>query len=434
MKKVYVAMSADFLHAGHINIITEARKLGVVVIGLLTDQAIASYKRVPILTFEQRKAVLQNIVGVSEVIPQTTLDYSENLLKLRPDFVVHGDDWKVGPQSATRSRVIALLAEWGGRVVEPAYTEGLSSTSKITAMRKLGTTPEVRRSALRRVMSVKPIVRLLEAHNGLTGIIVENAKFDAESASREFDGVWESSLTDSTAKGKPDTGSVDISSRVETINQILEVTTKPMLVDCDNGGFIDHFAFTVRTLERLGVSAVAIEDKVGPKRNSLFGTSVEQDQTEIGMFCDKISAGKRSQLTEDFMIFARIESLVLGRPMQDAIERADAYVSAGADAIIIHSVSRSPNEVFEFCEEYHARGLRAPVVVIPTAYYEVTEQQLLDHGVGVVIYANHLLRSGYPAMRRVAEGILRDCSARGVELECVSAKEIITLIPESVGN
>jgi len=428
-KKVYVGMSADLVHPGHLNVIRRGAELGEVTIGLLTDAAIASYKRLPYMTYEQRKVVVENIKGVSRVVPQETLDYVPNLRKYRPDYVVHGDDWREGVQSKTRQSVIDALGEWGGELVEVPYTKGISSTKLNQVMREIGTTPDIRRNKLRRLLMAKPIVRLLEAHNGLTGLIVEHVALENEEGRREFDGMWASSLTESTAKGKPDIEAVDVTSRMTTLNEIIEVTTKPIVYDADTGGKCEHFQFTIRTLERLGVSAAVVEDKVGLKRNSLFGTDVPQTQDTIENFCDKIRMGKAAQVTDDFMIVARIESLILQKGLEDAIERARAYIDAGADGILIHSKASSPDEIFAFCEEYARLEYRVPLVVVPTTYNQVTEEELREAGVNVVIYANHLIRSAYPMMVEAATGILRHGRSAEIDHLLMPVSEIIKLIP-----
>lgn len=429
MKKVYVGMSADIIHPGHLNIIKIARELGEVTVGLLTDEAITSYKRLPFMNYEQRKSVVENIRGVEHVVPQTTLDYVPNLKKLKPDFVVHGDDWKTGIQKEVRNRVIEALKEWGGQLMEPAYTEGISSTELNSAARKIGTTPEVRMNRLRRLLAAKPLVRVLEAHNGLSALIVENTQIHENGMMREFDALWISSLTDSTAKGKPDIGYVDLTSRLNTIQDVLEVTTKPVILDGDNGGVPEHFVFVVRTLERLGISAVIIEDKVGLKRNSLFGTDAEQHQDSAEAFAYKISQGKKAQVTKDFSIIARIESLILKQGLQDALMRAQTYIQAGADGIMIHSKEKDPAEIFEFCKEYARFETKKPLVVVPSTYSNVKEQELIDKGVQIVIYANHLLRSAYPNMVKTAETILRHSRAFEAEELCMPIKDILKLIP-----
>ena len=430
-KKVYIAMSADLVHQGHVNIIAEGHKLGKVIIGLLTDEAIASYKRLPLIAFNERKIIVENLKGVEKVVPQTTLDYVPNLKELKPDYVVHGDDWKTGVQKEVRQRVLATLAEWGGELVEPRYTEGVSSTDLIAAVKAQGITPGKRMKTLRRLIAVKPIVRILEAHNGLTGLIVEKTSIEKDGRKLEFDGIWESSLTDSTAKGKPDTELVDFSSRFSTIEEILEVTTKPIIVDGDTGGRIDHFKFRVKTLERLGVSAIIIEDKIGDKRNSLFGTTVPQQQDSIEHFSQKIHEGKQSQITTDFMIIARVESLILKKGMADALKRTEAYIAAGADGIMIHSKEKDGKEIIEFCEKFQKFETKVPLIVVPSTYAHMTESELQDLGINVIIYANHLLRSAYPSMIKAAQSILENRRAKEASEEyCMSIKDIITLIPK----
>lgn len=429
-KRVYVAMSADIIHPGHLNIIKEASRLGDVTVGVLTDAAIASYKRLPYMSYEQRAAVVRALKGVAEVIPQEQLDYIPNLLKLKPDYVVHGTDWREGVQAKTRQRVIDTLATWGGELVEPEYTEGISSTQLNKAIREVGTTPDIRRRRLRRLLNAKPIVRVMEAHSGLSGLIVENTYVAKNNVKHEFDAMWLSSLTDSTLKGKPDNESVDITSRLRTVNDILEVTTKPIIYDGDSGGLPEHFVFLVRSLERLGVSAVIIEDKVGLKQNSLFETGNVQKQASIEDHCHKIKVGKQAQITDDFMIFARCESLITGAGEDDAINRCHAYVEAGADGIMIHSKAKTPDEIQSFVKRFRAEvSANKPIVVVPSTYAQITEQELADIGVNVVIYANQLLRAAYPAMKKCAELIL-DCErAQEASAECcMPIKEIISLI------
>jgi len=412
MKTAYVAMSADLIHPGHLNIIREARKLGEVIVGLLTDEAIASYKRLPYLTYEQRKVVVENIVGVKKVVPQGTLDYVPNLRKLKPDFVIE------------------TLRKWGGRLVEPAYTPNISSTQLNAAIHEVGTTPQVRMKLLRRMLAAKPLLRVLEAHNGLTGLIVETTQVLVDNTVREFDAMWLSSLTDSTAKAKPDIEYVDLTSRTNTLNDILEVTTKPIIYDGDTGGIPEHFVFVVRTLERLGISAVIIEDKVGLKKNSLFGTDVKQTQAAPDDFAHKIISGKHAQVTDDFMIIARIESLILQAGVDDALARAQTYIAAGADGIMIHSKQKSPDEILAFCKGYATFPNRVPLVAVPSTYPQVTEEQLAEAGVRIVIYANHLLRSAYPAMRSAARSILSHGRAMEADEQCTPVQEIIALISE----
>lgn len=429
MKKVYVGMSADIIHPGHLNIINEAKKLGTVTVGVLTDKAIASYKRLPYMNYEQRKFIIENIKGVENVVPQTTLDYVPNLRQLKPDFVVHGDDWEKGIQREIRDKVRKVLAEWGGKLIEIPYTQGISSTKLNRSIKEIGTTPEIRLKQLKRLIDAKPIVRILESHSGLTGLICEHANVKINGAKKEFDGMWSSSLTDSTVKGKPDIEAVDVTTRLHSLNDTLECTTKPIIYDGDTGGKPEHFVFTVRTLERLGISAIIIEDKVGLKKNSLFGTDVAQRQDTIEGFCHKINMGKNAQITDDFMIIARIESLILKQGLEDALNRAKAYIGAGADGIMIHSKEKSPDEILEFCKEYKKFNNKVPLVVVPTTYNQITEDELISAGVNVVIYANHMLRSSYPAMMDVAKSILVHGRSYEANDKCLSVKEILNLIP-----
>jgi phosphoenolpyruvate phosphomutase len=430
-KIVYIGMSADLIHPGHLNVINAGKKLGRVVIGLLTDAAIASYKRVPYLNFEQRKIIVESLAGVSEVVEQETLDYTANLRKIRPHYVVHGDDWKTGVQEKTRSQVIETLREWNGELVEIKYTEGISSTAIQKALHDVGTTPQNRLKRLRRILSAKPCMRVMEAHNGLSGLIVENMVYEEAGEVHEFDAMWLSSLTDSVAKGKPDIEAVDVTSRLQTLNEILEVTTKPIIFDGDTGGKIEHFCFTVRSLERLGVSAIVIEDKVGLKRNSLFHDQVSQEQDSIEAFCNKIRAGKNSQVTNEFMIVARIESLILGKTINDAVERAKAYIQAGVDGIMIHSKSKNPSEIFEFAELYSSFDAKVPLVAVPTTYNSTTWKELMQAGINIVIYANHLLRSAYPAMEMTAQSVLKYGRSKEADDTILPVQSLLQLIPNN---
>ncbi len=429
MKKiVYVGMSADLIHPGHLNIIKKASSLGEVTVGLLTDEAISSYKRMPVMDFEKRKLVIKQIKGVKNVIAQTTLDYTRNLKKIKPDFVVHGDDWRSGIQKDTRNKVIKTLSKFGGKLVEVRYTPGISSSKIKKALEEIGSTPEIRLKSLRRLIHSKPLIRFLDIHNALSGLIVENISIKVKGLKLEFDGMWASSLTDSTAKGKPDIEAVDITSRISTLNEVLDVTTKPVIFDGDTGGKNEHFVFTVKTLERLGISAVIIEDKVGLKKNSLFGTDVPQNQSSIKNFSDKIKVGKSAQATEEFMIIARIESLILRKGIKDAMKRSKAYMKAGADAIMIHSKEKKPLEILNFCKEYNKLKNKKPLIVVPSTYSSITEEALIKSGVKVVIYANHLLRSAYPAMVKTAKSILKNKRSFEAEKDLMPINEMLELI------
>jgi len=429
MATVYVGMSADILHHGHINIIKESAKLGDVTVGVLTDEAIASYKRLPYLTYPERKVVVEGMRGVTQVVPQETLDYRPNLEKYRPNFVVHGDDWKTGVQSKVRQQVIDKIAEWGGKLVEIPYTPDISSTKLNEMVKSQGTTADRRRGQLKRLLNAKALVRVIETHSGLSSLIVDNLEVDVKNSKRSFDAVWSSSLTDSTNKGKPDIEAVDTTDRAITISSIFEVTTKPMIYDGDTGGKPEHFAFTVRTLERLGVSAVIIEDKTGLKKNSLFGTDVKQEQDTIEEFCEKIQVGKNAQVSDDFMIFARCESLILDKGMADAVERCKAYLASGADGIMIHSRNSDGQEIMDFCNIYQTFGVGRPLIVVPSSFDKITETEFLKAGVNMVIYANHMLRAAYPAMLQVAKTILMNERSYEVRPNCMSIKDILEIIP-----
>ena len=430
MKTVYIAISADILHHGHINLIKKASEYGKLIVGVLTDEAVATYKRFPVIEFEERKFIIENISGVSEVVPQNTLDYTDNLKKYKPDYVFHGDDWKEGVQSKIRCDVIETLKEWDGQLIEIPFTEDVSVDKINDLIKKTDSIPDIRRSKLKKLISLKPIVRTIEAHNGLSALVVENAKVEKDEQINTFDAIWVSSLTDSTAKGKPDIELVDMTSRINTINEIMEVSTKPIILDGDSGGLLEHFVFNIKTIERMGVSAIIIEDKVGLKKNSLFGTEVKQTQDSIENFCEKISAGKKAVLTEEFMIIARIESLILKQGMDDAIKRAKAYIKAGADGIMIHSRESEPDEIFEFCDKFKEFAPDVPLVVVPTSFNQVYEDEFAKKGVNIVIYANHLIRSSYPAMVETANMILENERCKEADDKCLSIKEILTLIPD----
>lgn len=429
-KIVYVPMAVDFIHIGHINIIKKAKELGKVVIGLLSDEAIAKYKQLPFLDCEQRKAIMESIGDVDEVIIQKTWDYEPILRKLRPDYVVHGDDWKTGIQKEKREQVIKILEEWGGKLVEPAYDQEVPPEINGKELKRLASRPEFRRKKLRRLLQAKQLIRVIESHNGLSALIAENMKVpNGNEMEKEFDAIWISSLTDSTAKGKPDIEVVDPSSRLNTIEQILEVTTKPLIVDGDTGGITEHFIYLVRTLERLGVSAVIIEDKVGLKRNSLFGTEVPQTQDSIENFSYKVSEGKKAQFSNSFMIIARIESLILKKGLWDALLRARAYIEAGADGIMVSYKDKDTKELIDFCKEYQKFEQRVPLVLVPSTYSHIRESELREVGANIVIYANNLLRSAYPAMMKTAESILINERAKEAEEYCLPINEVIRLIP-----
>ncbi|MCI9274425.1 MAG: phosphoenolpyruvate mutase [Clostridiales bacterium] len=429
-KTVYMCFSTDTIHSAHIRAINKAARLGKLIVGVLTDEAVASYRRFPLLRYEDRSQIVGNINGVSEVVPQYRLSYADNLRKYRPDYVIHGDDWREGVQQPVREEVLRVLSEYGGQLVEFPYVPTEQEKLLEHQARAQLSIPDFRRGMLRRLLSMKGLVRVIEAHSGITGLIAEKTTVVQDGQPYQFDGMWVSSLCDSTAKGKPDIELVDMSSRMRTIDDIMEVTTKPIILDGDTGGLVEHFVYNVKTLERMGVSAVIIEDKTGLKKNSLFGTEVAQTQDSIENFCNKIAAGKNAQKTDEFMIIARVESLILEQGMEDALKRAFAYVEAGADGVMIHSRRKDPAEIFEFVEKFREKDKDTPIVVVPTSFNSVTEDEFKQRGVNIVIYANQLTRSGFPAMQKVARTILATHRAKEADDMCMSIKEILTLIPE----
>ncbi|MBQ8200207.1 MAG: phosphoenolpyruvate mutase [Clostridia bacterium] len=428
MKQVYICFSTDIIHNGHLSILKKAAELGEVTVGILTDEVVASYKHYPLIPLDERIAMFESLKYVSRVVVQEALDYTDILNELKPDIVVHGDDWLVGYQANIRARVIETLKGWGGELVEFPYTH-TPTEETLSNLDALLSLPETRRSRLRKLLAYKPCLSVCEAHNGITGLIVEKTAVDTPDGRRQFDAMWVSSLCDSTAKGKPDIELVDMTSRLKTLEEIMEVTTKPIILDGDTGGQVEHFVYNVQTLERMGISAIIIEDKKGLKKNSLFGTGVGQQQDSIEGFCQKISAGKNAQKTRDFMIIARCESLILEQGLEDALTRCHAYVAAGADGVMIHSKAKTPDEVYAFCAAFREKDAKTPIIVVPTTYNGETEEQLAAHGINVVIHANHLIRSAFPAMQATARSILENGRSREADRLCMSIKEILTLLP-----
>ena len=430
MKTVYTCFCTDVIHEGHLNIIEKAKENGRVVVGALTDEALIKYNRFPTISLEERIKLYKEPEGVDEVVVQNDFMYNDVIASIKPDYIIHGDNWKSGPESAIREHVEALLKEYGGELIDVPYTYNEKVKKIDMQLREKLAMPEYRRKRLRQLIKMTPIVKTMEAHSGLTGLIVEKTVVEHDGKLEQFDAMWISSLCDSTAQGKPDIELVDMTSRFRTIDDIMEVTTKPIIFDGDTGGLTEHFVYTVRSLERMGVSAVIIEDKKGLKKNSLFGTEVKQTQATIEEMSAKIAAGKRAQLTDDFMIIARIESLILEQGMEDALARAKAFVAAGADGIMIHSRKKDPAEILEFCDKFREFDKETPIVVVPSSFNTITEEELAAHGVNIVIYANQLTRSAFPAMQKTAEDILKYHRAKEVDDRLMSIKEIITLIDE----
>ena len=429
-KKVYVGLAADILHEGHINILKKANKFGDVTVGLLTDRAIATYKELPHLNYKQREIILKNIKFVKKVLPQETLDYTKNLLRIRPDYVVHGDDWKFGIQKKTRKNVIKILKKWSGKLIEPAYTKNITSTKIKNKIFEAKTSPENRKSKLKRLINAKKIVRIIESHNALTGLIIENLKLIKNEKFLEFDGMWSSSLTDSTIRGKPDNQSVDYSARIAGLNEILDVTTKPVIFDADNGGRIEHLPYLIRTLERIGVSAIVFEDKIGLKKNSLYKNQSGIHQDSIENFCKKIKKAKESKNSDDLFIVARVESFILGKSLKNAIRRAEAYSRAGADAILIHSKEKNAKQIFSFSRNFLKSKFVKPLIAVPSSYSKIYERELIKNGFKIVIYANHFLRAIHPAMVDIATIILKNERSFEAEKKMSSINKVLSIIKQ----
>lgn len=427
-KRVYLCMSTDVIHGGHINIIEKASALGELTVGVLSDKTVASFKRYPILPCIERTKIILALKGVHQVIVQDTMSYHKVLHDLKPDIVVHGDDWLTSSQLPLREEAISILQSYGGQLIEFPYTYSEEYEHLEDVVRKRTSLPDIRRGRLKKLLHLKPLVTAIEAHNGITGLIAEKTQIVKNGSVSQFDAMWVSSLCDSTSKGKPDIELVDISARLQTIDEIMEVTTKPIIFDGDTGGQTEHFVYNVQSLERQGVSAVIIEDKVGLKKNSLFGAEAEQTQDTIANFCHKISEGRKALRTQDFMIIARIESLILEQGMDDALKRARAYVGAGAQGVMIHSRRKEPDEIFEFIEKFREKDAFTPLAVVPSTFNSVYEDEFAARGVNIVIYANQLTRSGFPAMQKTAQTILEMHRAKEADDLCMSIKDIITLI------
>ncbi|MDA8751639.1 phosphoenolpyruvate mutase [Planktomarina temperata] len=429
MKTVYIGISGDFIHHGIINAIVKAATYGDVIVGCLTDAAITEFKTLPILSFEQRARVLENIKGVSKVVAQEDWDYSFNLKAIKPDFMIHGDDWQEGSMSQIRDNCIEVLNSYGGKLIEIPYTPDVSASLLSRDLHANRASPSRRQKLLRRLIDSKKIVRVMEAHSPISALISENVVYEGVHSNRRFDGFWSSSLADSTEMGKPDIEVLDLSHRTKNIGDIFDVTTKPLIIDLDTGGIPEHFVHSVNRLDRMGVSAVIIEDKTGLKKNSLFGNDVVQNQADMNEFAEKIRLGKAAQISTDFMIIARIESLILEKGMEDARARGRTYVNAGADGIMIHSRQKSPAEVLEFAKFHKVEFPDIPLVCVPSSFNEITAEELADAGFDVVIYANHLMRASYKAMHETATGILKNDRSMEIEDKLISLKEILKLIP-----
>ncbi|MDJ0824059.1 MAG: phosphoenolpyruvate mutase [Rhodobacter sp.] len=428
---VYVSMTAEILHNGHLRILKEAKKHGRVTVGLLTDRALENKKPIPLLSFEQRKEILEALDCVDEVIAQDEWDYDACIDTHKPRVFVHGDKWD-GPLTGMRERAIARLESYGGTFVELPYSHEFDGTHIAPQMAASLATPFAKQKAFRRMMQSKRLVRFLEAHSPLAALIGEHTKVQRNGDVLQYDGFWSSSLTDSTEMGLPDIEALDVTRRLQNIDEIFEVTTKPLVFDADTGGKAEHFELKVRTMERMGIAAAIIEDKTGLKKNSLLGTSVPQTQASIPEFQEKIRAGIEGQKYRGMMIIARLESLILGQGIDDALRRADAYVTAGAGAVMIHSKERDPAQVFAFTDAFAQDHPEVPIVAVPSSYNTVHDHELQAHGIKMIIYANHMLRSSYKAMEQTARAILEHGRTAEIEDEIITIPQILKLIPGTI--
>ncbi len=430
MKKVYISLSADFIHHGHINLIQRASNYGNVILGLLTDKAIASNKELPYLNYEQRLKIISNIQGIKNIVPQDEWDYSKNLMKIKPDYFIHGDDWNFNGQIQLKKNAISSLKKFGGKLIEIKHTKNISSSRLKLDTMGIGTTPDIRKSKLKRLIETGKFLRFIEVHSPISAIITENTIYNKKNKKLFFDGFWSSSLTDSINNGKPDNESLDISRRLSTINQIFDVTTKPLIMDFDSGGKIEHFQINVRSAEKSGISAIIIEDKKGTKQNSLTEKGNKQPQESIAQFSLKIRKGISNKISNDFLIIARIESLIMSKPMNDAFKRADAYIKAGVDGIMIHSKSKNPIEVVEFAKRFrkNKKYKHIPLICVPSTYNQIYDHQLEKVGFNIVIYANHMMRSSIPSMEKIAKSILKNGRTFEIEKKIAPISKVLNYI------
>jgi phosphoenolpyruvate mutase len=426
-KIVYVPLAADILNEGHLNILKIASNYGKVIVGLLTDAAIIQYKNLPFFDYDQRFKIVSNLKLVDEVVPQDNWNYRLILNSIKPDFFVHGDDWKTGIQAKIRLEVIRELKKWDGKLIEPKYSKNISRISQKNKILHLGVTPDQRKLQLKRLLKVKKFIRIMESHSALSSLIIENVNINKNRKLLQFDGIWSSSLTDSALRGKPDNQSVDYSQRINFLNETIDTSLKPVIFDGDNGGRLEHLTYLVKNLEKIGVSALVLEDKKGLKINSLFKDQAKSFQESAEQFSKKIKIAINSRISKDFMIVARIESLILGKSLKDAINRAEKYSKAGADAILIHSNKNHPTEIFNFAKVFKRSKFFKPMIAIPSTYSKTYEKELVNNGFKIVIYANHLLRASYKAMYETAEKILINQRAFESEKKITPINNIISL-------
>ena len=429
-KTVYVPLAVDLLHSVHISILKKAKRYGKVIVGLMTDKAISEYKQLPILDYNERFKILSGVKFIDEIVEQKNWDYSENIKKYKPDYFIHGDDWKKGIQKNQRKKVIKTLKRYRGKLIEISFSKNISSSEIKEKIINYVSNSNNKVSRLKQMMKAKNLVKILESHNSLTGLIIENLKIKKKKINVEFDGMWSSSLTDSATKGLPDNSSLSFSARISSLNDMMDVTTKPLVFDADNGGQLEHLPYLVRSLERSGVSAIIMEDKVGLKKNSLFKNQSGTKQDKPEHFAKKIKIISNSRKNKDFMVIARIESFILGKGLKDALKRAEIYSKAGANAILIHSKETTPKEIFSFAREFRKSKNFIPLVSVPSTYSKTYEKDLIKNGFKLVIYANQLLRAAYPAMLNTAKDILVNSRSFDAEKsnKIIPISEIISLV------
>ena len=417
-KTVYVGITGDIIHPGIINIIQKGAKYGRLIVGLLSNEAIATHKRIPYLTYEQRKAVIENIKGVSEVVPQEEWSYVPNLLKLKPDYIIHGDDWKTNYLKGIREEVFEVMKKIGGEVIEIPYTKGINSSQLFESTTNNGITAVQRLQSLRQLMNYKPIIRIMEANSGLSGLIIENLKVEKEDGIQRFDGIF-INLLDSNPLGISEQESSTFTSKLNTVTDILECTTKPIIYGGYTSDNYENVTFTIEKLELMGISAIIIEDKFKNK----------QELCNEDEFCLKIKEGKKAQTNPDFMIIAGIKELILGKNIDDALKKALTSIKAGADGILISSNQKNGDDIKEFCLKLRKENKNIPIVLIPTAYDQFTEKEFAEWGANIIIYVDYLKKATYPAMKKCAETILKSERSLEVNEMCMPIKEILNLIP-----
>jgi len=402
-KTVYVGMVGDMLHVGHINILKTAARLGRVTVGVLTDRAVVGYKRLPLLAFEDRVRVVESIADVAAVVPQKTLSYVENLRALRPDYVVHGDDWRYGDQvSRARAEVIATLGEWGGELVEVAYTKGISST----AIHRSGAADALfsgtRQGRLRRLLAAKPTLRIVEAHSGLSAKIA--AEVRGPDGATGFDAVWQSGLTDAIHRGKSDGGAVDRGRRLQAVEEILDAGPLPLIYDGRAAGRPETVFDLTRALDKAGVSALCLGDRSDPDR-----TGPEMSPAET---VAQIEAVRAACPTGAVMAISRIVVAAPGNggsgALDRALDRALALLEAGSDAVMFDSAADTAEPILDIAARLRRQRRDVPLFAAQSDRWGAPIHRFENAGIDAVVYETHLLRATVAPMRRAATALLAE--------------------------